>query len=46
MGNGVIYIYIYIYNNCSLIEVTVPAGISWNNTGRRLRANFEGVRND
>jgi len=37
MGNGV------IYSNCRLIEVTVPAGISWDNRGRRLKTNLEGV---
>jgi hypothetical protein len=35
MGNGV------IYSNCGLIEVTVSAGISWNNRGRSLRTNFK-----
>jgi hypothetical protein len=40
MGNGV------LYSSCGLIEVTVPVGISWNNRGRRLKANFGGLENN
>jgi hypothetical protein len=40
MGNGV------IYSNSGLIEVTIPAGVSWNSRGRRLKAKFGGLENN